>query len=271
MAQEPFLVNPPRRRKRRARRVKRNTWFGHPAKHRKAAKKGWRKRRRNRAVVAAAPVRRRRQRSAAAAPVRRRRRRASVRMTRSQVRRRSRVRARDVAYFSNRPRRRRRMRRNPYMTVAGANPRRSYRRRYRRNPMLGGMNIMKNLPYVLTGALSATAQVVVPGFVPAQFQSPMVKLAVQAAVAVGGGMIVNKIMKDKMHGTVWMVTGGAVILAEVIKIYVLPNIPFLSDYTMSDYEVGGDGEAEMLEAFPGESLGADVSDFSAFPNSAVSF
>ncbi len=261
MTQEAFLVNPPRRRR---------GFFGNAPK-----KKG--KRRKLYGAAAAAHAKRvgggtrKRKKAVTTGAVRRRRKHFSyAKAKRHQV----------VVYrtspkrWSRSPRsksRRRGIKINPYMTVAGANPR--HYRRYRRNParMGGPFDLMKNMPYVFTGALSATAQAVVPPMMPATFQTPLMRFGVQAAVAVGGGMLVNQMVRDKTHGTVWMITGGAIILADVIKTYVLPMIPGLSDYTVSDYEVSGEGEAEMLEAFPTDVFSGDVSEFSAFPNRAVAY
>jgi len=118
------------------------------------------------------------------------------------------------------------------------------------------MDLMQNMPYFLTGALSATAVVAVPAMT-GLATTPAMKYGVQAAVAIGGGILVGQ-FAGKTHGSIWAITGGAVILAEVLKDFVFKPMGLLSDYEISDYEISDIGDEELegyeesegLEAFP---------------------
>lgn len=172
----------------------------------------------------------------------------------------------------NRPARRRYYRSNPvrryhrrrYNAPMYNRPR--YSRRYRRNAVsagaLGGpFDLMRNLPYFVTGGLSAIATVVVPTLVPAPVGSTpttqtMIKYGVQAGVAIGGGFMIGKFM-GKTHGAVWAITGGAIILADVITNFVLKPMGLLSDYeVMQGYEISPLGDEYVVE---------DTGDAGAFP------
>ena len=254
MAAEPFLINP--------------------------AKKRRRVRRRKKAVVVRA--RKRRRRTVILAPkttrkYRRKKRRAAVRSKRKRViyqvgpktwTRRSPAK-RKRAYLVNPV--------GQELLIAGANrPKRRRRRSYRRNPAvtLGGpMDIMKNVPYIMTGALAATATIAVPAMT-GLGMTPMTKYGVQAAVALGGGMLVEQIA-GRGHGSVWAITSGAVILADVLREYVFVPMGLLSDYdvnSLDQYNNEGEGpyeeeEPEVMEmsAFPGE-MGAFPGELSDYHN-----
>jgi len=186
----------------------------------------------------------------------------------------------------NRPRRRHRRsyRRNPIgesLMIAGSNPmrryrkhrrnpaRRHYRRHYRRNPAMTGamggpLDIMKNVPYLVTGAVSITATTLGPGFIPGAATSPWMKYGAQAAIVVGGGLVVGK-MFGRTHGSVWAVTGGAVIVADLLANFVLKPMGLFSDYDVEGYDLDAEdtgyyGEGEDLEAYP-----YDSEELSAFP------
>jgi len=139
--------------------------------------------------------------------------------------------------------------------------------RGRRNPpgagilTFGGFDFVAMLPLITTGALSATATVSVPAFLPFTMQGPFFKFGAQAATVIGGGMLVGMVL-DRRHATVWTLTGGAVILADLLREWVFKPMGLLSDYDVTDYEVSQDGNEEV-EAFPGEEV-------SAFPGEEVS-
>ena len=144
---------------------------------------------------------------------------------------------------------------NPYLMSVGANPpkrrrRKSYRKRsssrrrrgYSRNPAGGALTFrgfQKNLPYMLTGGISAIATTMAPGivnnFLPnAPYMA--VKLGSQIGTAVGGAFAIDMLIPRKGHGMVWMIVSGATIAADLIREYVLPQIG-LSDYEVGAYEL----------------------------------
>lgn len=178
----------------------------------------------------------------------------------------------------NRPRRRRR--RNPPLMIAGANPQRRHRRHnrvhrrrsYRHNPamtMKGAFaDVRSNVPYFITGALSAIAVSIVPSQLPANFtDAAWKKYVVQGTVAVGGGMVVGKIIGSK-HGTVWMIVGGAMIVADLLKTYLLQGVLGISGYELGEtyapeYQIS-EYPAPTMDAFPDVGVGA-------FPDVAYSY
>ena len=192
-----------------------NAWYGHPLEHRRAALKGWRKRKTKRAVGG------RRKRRIAVAP----RRRAVARKRRTTRRKRSVQLSLPFTgtatrrYLDN-PRRRRRGARRRRMLD---NPRRS-RRRMRRNPIaLGGImgSVSRALPLAVTGGASIIVTNMAPGFA-ARFvgTSNIARYGVQFATAVGGGIGVGKFV-GREHGTIWTVAGLAVIVADLANKYIL--------------------------------------------------
>lgn len=291
MATEPFLINPPRKRvfprtlqtKKRSRlspnplgealmivgtnpltrrtEMLENAWFGHPVEHRRAALKGWRKRK------SASPARRRRKKAvSAAAPVRRKRR--VVRRATAGVRRRRRTGARrrrpaPLLYtgatpfrYANNPRRHRRSRRR-----LSSNPRRS--RRMRRNPVnLGGMfgSFKRALPLAVTGGAAIIVTNLAPSFA-ARFvgTSNIAKYGVQAATAVVGGMGVSRFV-GREHGAIWTVSGLAVIVADLAQKYLLGRfLPAVAGFGEYEYEMGPgvygvNAFPEAMSAYPEESV-----------------
>ena len=149
------------------------------------------------------------------------------------------------------PRRRRRHGRKRRM---GASSRRRLSRKFHTNPalgmrMTGPMDLMNNLPLIATGALSAIATVSVPALTGIGVGNPMVKYGVQLATALGGGWVVGRFI-GRNHGTVWALTGSAVVLADILKTYVLGGMLGLSAYP------------EDLSAFP------DDDELSTYPQVA---
>lgn len=193
---------------------KRNTWFGQPRRHRRASKKGWR---------------------------------------------------RGHMLFMGTKRRRRVRHANPMATV---NPRRRHhvrhrRRSYgrRRNPALGMatfgqftssvMNVREWGPLAVTGGLSAITGAIVPGML--GVYNPWMKLGVQTAVAIGGGLVVEKVV-DKRHGQAWMIVGVAMVGYQLLKQFVIqPYFPQfavgLGDY--ESYYPDQDQVSQQVGAFPG--------------------
>jgi len=182
-------------------RRRKNTWFGQPRRHRRAARKGWR---RGHLLMAGGGRRRR-------------------------------VRHRN--YFTNpeagmtNPRRRRRH---------NVRHRRSYRR-HRRNPALTAefgrftssiMNVREWAPLAVTGGLSAITGAVAPSML--GVMNPWAKLGVQTAVAIGGGMVVERFV-DKRHGQAWMIVGVAMVGYQLLKQFVF--IPYFPQFAvgLGDY------------------------------------
>lgn len=175
-------------------------------------------------------------------------------------RRRKRRRGRKRNAIASNPRRRRRRsrsrsrkRRNPI----ALNPRRrrkSYRRR-RRNPALTmrglglPISLKGMLPLAVTGGAAAVVATIAPSL--ARVQSPWAQLGVKAAVAVGGGIILGKTV-GREHGKIWMVVSGSLIVADLLKKYVLGRImPGMGDYGDEEY-VGAFPYEDTVGAYPEE-------------------
>lgn len=281
MAIEPFLTNPLGE---EVLIMGANPWYGDSAGHSRAARKGWRKRRRR--STSAAPRRRRRRRSTSAAPRRRRRRTAApVRRRRRRrttaaapVRRRRRRRTTAPARRRRRRRttaaaapRRRRRRRSPALTSTRARRSRGLarygyygnpRRRRRRNPVLGlstrGLagQFQRVLPLAVTGGASIVVTKLAPDL--ARQTNPYARVGVQVATAFGGGMVIRRVV-SREHATVWTVTGMAVVAADLIQRYVMtrimPGIAGFSNVGAFPYDANYGGGNDM-GAYP-EEVGDD--------------
>lgn len=230
-----------RRRKHMARHKRRksrksNTWFGQPRRHRKASKKGWRK-----GHMLSAGKRRRRVRH-----------------------------ANPMGAVSTNPRRRHSRRRH---TV------RHHRRH--RNPfgISGGMvgkftgtimDVRHWAPLAITGGLSAITGAVVPGML--GVYNPWMKYGVQVGVAVGGGMVVERVA-GREHGQAWMIVGIAMVGYSLLKDFVIqPYFPQFAVGLGADpgqYEsyypmTRQDSVSQSVDAFP-SGVGAFPSAMSAYP------
>lgn len=227
-----------------ARRRKRNTWFGQPRRHRKAAFKGWRR---------------------------------GHRIGRRRVKHYRRN------YFTNpgtvvasNPRRRKR-------SSARRRHRRSYRRNpagINFGRLTSGLtNVRSWAPLAITGGLSAITGAVVPQMVlqPMGIVNPWAKLGAQLVTAVGGGMIVERAV-DKRHGEAWMIVGVAMVGYQLLKQFLLvPYFPQFAvglgeynDYVLRDVsqEVGAFPTAisaypNEMSAYPG--VGADEDSVGSYP------
>jgi len=181
---------------------------------------------------------------------------------------------------------------NSPLMIAGTNPvRRKYRKRnapkqyyrHRQNPVInlgGPMEFTKNMPYIFTGALSATAAAAIPPMILPMLgpiaAGPGGRILGKFAVAIGGGFVVDMVMPRKGHGAVWALVGSGVALADAINEYILKKMGLLSDYSvsnydMSDYEIADEdgyssSDYSSMGAFPDTEVG-----MSAFPATAYQF
>lgn len=152
----------------------------------------------------------------------------------------------------NRPKRRKMRKNYGELLVAGANP----KRRRHRNPMqVAGFDFIKNLPLIATGAISATAQVLVPKYLGVETSSPMVQYGVKIGTIAGGGFVLGKYVGSQ-YAYSWMLAGSAVLLADILRQYVLgqflpsmyPTISPISGIGAFPYQ----GERKALSAYPGD-------------------
>jgi len=177
--------------------------------------------------------------------------------------------------FMGTKRRRRVRHANP---MVSANPRRRHHVRHRRrhNPALGMatfgqftssvMNVREWGPLAITGGLSAITGAVVPGML--GVYNPWMKYGVQTAVAIGGGIVVEKVV-DRRHGQAWMIVGVAMVGYQLLKEFVLqPYFPQfavgLGDYQSYYPESNADDVSQQVGAFP-SAMGAFPSAMSAYP------
>lgn len=156
---------------------------------------------------------------------------------------------------------------NPLVTL-GANPRR--RRRYYRNPMSGslslaGIDFKRLMPLALTSAGAVMAPGLVVGLLnkygPLPIDTPVKAYGVQAAVAVGGMMALNKWV-GKEYGMIWIVTSAAVVLNSLVQDYVFGFVlgtgarPVAAPATGDvGYEYPTNPTVE-IGAYPGDFVGA---------------
>lgn len=220
------------------RRRKRNTWFGQPRRHRKAALKGWRRGHK----IGRRRVRHYRRNYFTNAPAQ-----ANPRHSRRRSYRKS---------------ARRRYRRNP----AGINLGR----------LTGGLtNVQSWGPLAVTGGLSAITGAVVPQMV--GVVNPWAKLGTQLVTAIAGGMLVERAV-DKRHGEAWMIVGVAMVGYQLLKQFVLvPYFPqfavglgaYQSYYPVSSYENEYNVSQQVgaypteISAYPG--VGAEQEEVGAYP------
>lgn len=237
-----------RRRKNMAkRRRKSNTWFKQPRRHRKAAKKGWR-------------------------------------------------RGHLVPFTHSRRSRRRTIRHNFFTNpmVGVANPRHRRRRHTvkhrrinrsrRRNPAMmaefgkftsGIMNVREWGPLAVTGGLSAITGAIAPGML--GVSNPWMKLGVQTAVAIGGGIVVERVV-DKRHGQAWMIVGVAMVGYQLLKEFVfMPYFPQFAvglggynDYYPDSSYANQNEVSQQVGAFPSAmggypGVGAFENEVGAYP------
>lgn len=223
-----------RHKRRKAR--KSNSWFKQPRRHRKASKKGWRK---------------------------------------------------GHMLFLGTKRRRRVRHANP-MVGAVSNPRRKHHKRHavkhrrshssrRSNPfgistsgMVGKftgtiMDVRHWAPLAITGGLSAITGAVVPGML--GVYNPYAKYGVQIGVAVGGGMVVERVA-GREHGQAWMIVGMAMVGYSLLKEFVLQ--PYFPQFAVglggyNDYYVDAlEDVSQQIGAFP-QSVGAFPTGMNDYP------
>ena len=168
--------------------------------------------------------------------------------------------------FMGTKRRRRVRHANPMVSV---NPRRRKHnvRHRRRNPFgLGGggmvgkftgtvMDVRHWAPLAITGGLSAITGAIVPGML--GVYNPWAKYGVQIGVAVGGGMVVERVA-GKEHGQAWMIVGMAMVGYSLLKEFVIqPYLPQFAvglggyeDYYPTSAYDNADNVSQQVGAFP---------------------
>lgn len=268
MAREPFLINPPRRRARKAIRRKRlsNFWAGHSSEHGSASKLGWGRRKKSRPGYAkpkgatfARSVKSKKNPFGEEVILvglnpRRKRRRAKVGHRRMHRRKRAAVmanpRRRRWSIYKAASRKRRRK----------SNPIRARRRRHRSNPV-SSMSIKRPLSLLMPIAVGIGAKMAVekvPGMIFAAANMTDIKrLMVQTAIAILPQF--GKKFVGERNANIWTLVAGVTIGASLLNKYVLKTTTALagSDDEIIYLEDGGMG----AYAAPG-SLGA-------FPNDVV--
>jgi hypothetical protein len=125
----------------------------------------------------------------------------------------------------------------------------------------GVMNIREWAPLAITGGLSAIVGAIVPGMV--GVSNSWMKYGVQTAVAIGGGIVVERVV-DKRHGQAWMIVGVAMVGYQLLKDFVIQ--PYLPQFAVG---LGGYEDYYPTSAY---SERDDVSQqVGAFPNAMSAF
>lgn len=227
MAREPFLINPPRRRRVRARR-RRNAWFESTAtapyspRHAAAAVRGW-KRKGKKAKPRYAGWKRKANPFGeeviimGANPRRRHRRRRTV----NRVHRRRRSFRR--SYGLNPRRKRRSYARRRYNPIR----RRRSHRRHRRNPAaaasIGSFSLSRPSSLLMPIAVGIAAKIAldkIPAMLGTTFSTGIMKHVGAAAIAVGGSMLTSKFL-GKQAGNIFMLFAGTTVAWNLVNEYVL--------------------------------------------------
>ena len=244
-----------------------NPWFGAPAGHRKAARKGWKIRHRlgrnpfgEEVMIVGANPRRRRRR------VRRIRldnnpRKKRVRRVRARARRVGLIgRLRRRFKLNENPRRVRRHRVSRRRALMlRDNPRRYRVRRYRSNPRRGraraaalpALSIARPMSILMPVAVGTAAYLAtekVPAMVGMTTTLP--RLGVKAAVGVGGGMLIGKFL-GKQNGAVWLIGSGINLLNDILNTYVFKTggVAGFGAFPYSRFAEAGE---EGVGAYPGD-------------------
>jgi len=139
----------------------------------------------------------------------------------------------------------------------------------------GVMNVRDWAPLAVTGGFSAITGAIAPSML--GVENPWAKLGVQTAVAIGGGIVVERFV-DKRHGQAWMIVGVAMVGYQLLKQFVLvPYFPqfavglgaYQSYYPDSAY-IDRDQVSQQVGAFPNAmsaypGVGAFENEVSAYP------
>jgi hypothetical protein len=125
------------------------------------------------------------------------------------------------------PRRRRRSRRS----VA--------RRRRHRNPMLGGggINVNTFIKGITGAGIGAIGARLASNLIKNQFMptaSPVVKIAISAAVGIGGGFVLGKFLKQKALANGLMAGAAVIVALDIYDLYIKPMLPA----NLQDYQYG---------------------------------
>lgn len=167
-------------------------------------------------------------------------------------------------------RRRRAVSVNPVRRRRRSGRRRAHARRVHRNPRgLGsfmGVNVTTagGTALGIIGANLATAAVLnnVPG-IPASFKTGPTKIVAKAAIGIGVGLLVKKVLKQNNLGNGIMAGGIIAAALDAFAQYVQPSLPAqLQDYELTPgvgvYELG-DGEDDNVTTVTG--MGDDNSNY----------
>jgi hypothetical protein len=142
------------------------------------------------------------------------------------------------------------------------------RRRVYSNPRLGsfmGVNIAQagGVAVGIIGANLATAAVLnnIPG-IPANLKTGPAKILAKAAIGIGVGLLVKKVLKQGSLGNGIMAGGVIAALLDAFATYVAPSLPAqLQDYELAGtgvYELGDGDEFQNEEAVTGFSGGENM-------------
>jgi hypothetical protein len=139
----------------------------------------------------------------------------------------------------------------------------------------GIMNVREWGPLAVTGGLSAITGAIAPGML--GVSNPWMKLGVQTAVAIGGGIVVERVV-DKRHGQAWMIVGVAMVGYQLLKEFVfMPYFPQFAvglggynDYYPTSECDNRDNVSQQIGAFPSAmggypGVGAFENEVGAYP------
>jgi hypothetical protein len=117
------------------------------------------------------------------------------------------------------------------------------------------MNVREWAPLAVTGGLSAITGAVAPSML--GVDNPWARLGVQTALAIGGGIVVERFVGHK-HGQAWMIVGVAMVGYQLLKQFVL--MPYFPQFAVGlggyqDYYPVGvydnrDDVSQQIGAFP---------------------
>lgn len=241
--------------------IHRNKWVGHKAEHRTAAKKGWKRREAKETGYAiprgweymyyANPKRHKKNpflgEEVLVVGMNPKRKRRKARKTR---------RSAALSRYMHNPRRRSvrrrarrhnpvRRRRSTAVTRYRRNPVRRYRRRVRRNPVSamavgGGINIMKPQTLIVPIAAALGGRVAVKKIPAMLGLTGWAKTGAQVATAVGGGMLLKRVV-GQQNAMIFTVVGLATVAEEMLAQYAGISLAGFGDFSAFPLEDSGMG------------------------------
>lgn len=126
--------------------------------------------------------------------------------------------------------------------------------RRRNQPAIALTRPMSYVPYLVTGGLSASVTALAPAMLWGTKVNGAWAYGTQAGVAVAGALLAPMVVRDPMHGLVWFIVAGSVILADSIGKSLVGGVfgaAGLSGRGLRQYPLTADYYPTMMAPFEG--------------------